>query len=285
VTAKVPKMIAGHLVVDHTGEPWAVYKVSPWLYGVGSIPERLRVLDGIAALSAAVPYRALILGVCREATQAELADSVRTTTGARRTGRWDRYVDDAVDMISPTIRREWWIAVALHRPAGTVGSITSLFRDTVSRTARRLEGENPDGLAVEGWRQEAAHFVAQLGSIGERLTPATDVDVRWLYARAFRRGTKFEPTHGDVAEVHHLARLIDVEPVRGVAYSAVSELGDGDVTHVACVRIDDVPRKLVIPGPAQWVWELNRLDFNTDAVVWLESVPPARRRRRVAVVG
>jgi hypothetical protein len=199
--------------------------------------------------------------------------------------RWFRYVADAVSMVSPTVWREWWVAVALHRPPGTVGSVTALFRDTVSRTARRLEGDDPDSIAVTGWQQEADHFVAQLGPIGDRLEPASETDIRWLYGRAFRRGTRFEPYRSDVADVHDLTRLIDVEPVRGVAYSAVSELGEGEQTHVACVRIDDVPRKLVVPGPAQWVWELNRLDFNVDAVVWLESVPPAQaekkgRRRR-----
>jgi hypothetical protein len=58
---KVPKLIAGHIVVDHTGEPWAVYRMAPWQYGVGSPSERGRVLDGVAAFAAAVPYRALIL--------------------------------------------------------------------------------------------------------------------------------------------------------------------------------------------------------------------------------
>lgn len=283
--SRLPRFIAGNIVVDGESNPWAVYRMTPWLYAVGSVAERRRVLDSVAAFAGAIPYRALVLGVAHEAPPGELRAMVAGTTGSRPSARWNRYIADATTLVTPTIWREWWVAIALHRPSGTVGEITTLFRRAVTRTSKRLEGEDPDALDLAAWRQEAAHFVAQLGPIGDRLEPATDTAIRWLYARAFRRGTSHEPQVDDVEGVHNIARLIDVEPVRGVAYSAVSEIGEGDHAHVAVVRIDDVPRKMVVPGPAQWVWEVNRLGFNADAVIWLEAIPAAQaekkgRRRR-----
>jgi hypothetical protein len=281
---KLPKLVVGNIIIDAADEGHAVYRMNPWLYGVGSDAERCRVMDAIATFAAAIPYRALVLGVCREATTAQLHGIVAATTGARPSERWSRYVEDAAAMVDPTVWREWWVVVRLRKPRSTTGDAVDIFRKTLRSGKKRLEGENPQQVTLEEWQQDAAFFVNQLGDIGDRLEPATEAEIRWLYARSFRRGTSHEPTIEDVAEVRDLRGLMP-KLMPGVDFSSKAKLDDGVYAHIAAVRFDDVPHKMRVPGPAQWIWELNRIDFNTDAVIWLERIPDAKavkksRRRR-----
>lgn len=313
--------VIGHLVWSRTGRIWAVWRVPEtpyvWLSTRRKMAEHSRVRSLLAALPAG---ESMILSVASRVDPGEVAEAMMHDVELETHPAWVDTVEATLDRLDPVelFRRRHYLCVQLpdtgrgrggrwlgwwRAASGPVYSSFGLGAPPVG------QGELQTAFAA------AEELEASLRTV--RLERATPGEVRWLYARAVRRGLPTEPCRTGWPEprlrlLNHdagggglsvgspsLAPLLDATFFEGGStddrdrprrrrYVRVDSAGG--TSYQAFAAVADCPQQFGFPGGvSEWLLIAEQLPFPTDWACRIRAVPnytagraAARHQRELA---
>jgi hypothetical protein len=290
--------IVDHLVWTTSGSVWAYYTVDPLPWAHRSDDERLSVRHTIRSLLLGLPERAVLWGLHEQLDPAEVVGSMVDGVDLDTHPGWAAACGETLDGLAGCrlLRRLYLVGFRLpdtnrSRLAAAVGAASGSVEGAFGLPPRR-----PSRRDVEIRRRQAAAVVARLGNL--ELTPASTGRLRWLHARACRRGLAepvfdptWEPTATGEASGGSLVRLLDADFVEGgladdvdrprrARYVRVeSEFGVSFQTFL-CVAA--MPAEFSFPGGAgEWWRELEEVPWPVEWCLRLRSVDNQQAQRKV----
>lgn len=280
--------IIGNLIWSRTGRVWAIWRVRETPYVWLPTRRKLTAHSAVRSLLAALPGDTLILSVAARIDAAEVAEAMSSGVDLDTHPGWAEVVEAAWDRLEAleSYRRRHYLVVQLPEHQSRW---RELWR-AASGPVREGFGVAPAPVPVDAIRAaltQAGDLEAQLGTV--RLERPSTGEVRWLYARAARRGLASEPPlagwseprlgwtrqGGELAVTSpSLAPLVDaafkeggfasdegrplhrrylrVETTEGVSYQAFS-------------LVADAPQQFSFPGGlSEWLAVADRLPFPID---------------------
>jgi hypothetical protein len=306
------RALAGHLVWSRDGSAWAVWRVDAVCYPYLRAAEKLRWHAAVRAALMALPPESLLLSVCARVDPGAVVARMIDGVALDERPAWRAEAAAALeDLCEVAVYERRGYLVARLPDAGMRRVLSSALAAARSSLGQRLA--LPAAPLSPG---EVAARRRQAELLEARLTPALRLrrvaagEVRWLYARALRRGvadpypddgwtaeaTEATEIGGDTGHGPSLAALADATFYEGGArddpdrpahrrYLRVdTEAGTGYLT-LACVA--EMPREFTFPGGAgEWFRHLDQLPFPVDwcarvtAVANAEAQARARRQAR-----
>lgn len=297
------RAIAGNLVWSTDGGVWAVWRVEPFAHAHTAVADKLDSHRRLRGLLVALPTEAMLFSVCERIDPwdvvADMADRVDTD----RHPDWARVCAATATELTdiPLHRRRHYVAAAL--PRAGAGGIGDSLRNAAHEITSRF-GIAPSAISakdLDAARREARSIETAMGS-HVTVDPATAGEIRWLYARALRRGVdepavdqSWEPPVRSTGDGRHfggvLAHLTD---------AVVTEGGSSDdpdrPRHRRYLRVDTtagpayqavlalagMPHTFAFPGGGgEWFYHLDELGFPIDWCVRLRSIPNSEAQAKV----
>ncbi|MGI8873361.1 MAG: ATP-binding protein [Egibacteraceae bacterium] len=283
------RAIAGHFVWSREGSVWAVYGVEPAAYPYLPGAEKLRLHARLRAAFMVLPPDSMLLSVCRRIDPGEVVQRMVDGIDLGGCPAWrDEAASTLEDLLAvPLYDRRHYLAVRLA-DRGLRSALTSL---AAARTAVAEHFAVPAAPVhrrdLDARRRQAELFEARITGILP-LRRVGSGELRWLYARAVRRGVH-EPYLDE--DWGSRERVIGDGDAARVAGPALQALGDAvfyeggshdDVdrpAHRRYLRVDtlagtgyqtllavaDMPREFTFPGGAgEWFRKLDHVDFPVD---------------------
>ncbi len=290
------RAITGHLVWARDGTVWAVYRVGPFCYPHLSRRDKLAVHGRLRGTLMSLPPQSRLLSVCRRLDPGLVVDRMIEGIDLARQPVWAGIAEHSLELLSEVemYERRNYLAVRLPDD-GAEGWRTMLGAALSSLTEGLLPAQPIPARDIELRARQAATIEAQLGSLDfER---AASGELRWLYARALRRGV-FEPYLDETWEPQ--ARMLGNGLNARVATPSLASLGDaivkeggypddpGRPRHRRYLRIDtshgvayqtymvvaEMPREFAFPGGnGEWFHHLNSFPYPIDWCVLLTMIP------------
>ncbi|HZD68909.1 MAG TPA: ATP-binding protein, partial [Actinomycetes bacterium] len=290
------RAITGHLIWGRDGSVWSVYRVESFAYAHLSTRDKLALHGKLRGLLMALPAASRLLSVCRRLDPGLIVDRMIDDVDLARRPVWSGIAEQTLELLSgiELFERRNYLAVKLPEE-GTEGWRSALGAAISSLTDGLLPSAPIPARSIELRARQAATVEAQLGSFSfER---ASAGELRWLYARALRRGI-FEPYLDESWEPQ--VRILG-EGLNGrVATPSLVNLGDaivkeggypddpGRPRHRRYLRVEtphgvayqtylavaEMPREFLFPGGnGEWFHHLNSFPYPVDWCVLLTAVP------------
>jgi hypothetical protein len=296
----------GNLVWGLDGGVWAVWRVEPFPHAHTSAAHKLAVHSRLHGMLLSAPADSMLLSVCERLGPYDVVANMLEGVDISVHDRWADVCARTADVLAdrPLHRRRYYLAAAL--PAGGRGWLDAVHAGIADVTG--LFGLPPSRVAPteqERRARQARDLEASLRShlSMERITAG---ELRWLYARALRRGIgeppldeSWEPAGGsgtagvlapltdaiawegggpdDIDRPHH-RRYVRVDTVAGSSFQTV-------------LAIADMPHRFVFPGGGgEWLFHVDDLDFPIDWCLRIHAVSNAdaqakTRRQHRQLVG
>ena len=294
------RALAGNLVYSTEGRVWAVYRVTPLAFAHRPGDAKLGVHSRLRALLMGLPEHALLLSACERLDPWSVAERMIEGVDLSRAPAWADVVAADAERLDEyhLFRRTHWLAFALDDPPGR-GAHAAIAAAAAAVAGRfGVPPSPPRAKDVEARRRQAEAVRARLGSMSMR--PATAGEVRWLYARAVRRGLD-EPFYDQGWEPRAPGPSTSPSsPVLAPLTDAVFFEGGGpddddrprhrrylrvDTTvgtgYQALLAVADMPHDFVFPGGGgEWFAHVDSAPFPVDWCVRLRSVPNAEAQVR-----
>lgn len=291
--------VIGNLVWARTGRVWAVWRVpaTPYLW----LPDRRKHAEHgrVRALLAALPAESLILSVAARIDPGEVAEAMADGVDLRARPGWAAVVDAALDDLETVelYRRRHYLCVQLPE-SGDRGRIASWWRGASGSVLAGF-GLSAPPIPVSEIRRasrRADELRAQLRTV--RLEAPAAGEVRWLYARAPRRGLPDEPPlagwpeprlryvprpGGGAAASPSLAPLLEANLRNGGhpddadrpwhrRYLRVET--DSGISYQSCALVADAPQQFAFPGGlSEWLMVADHMPFPVDWACRIRAVP------------
>lgn len=308
------RQIVGNLVWTREGTVWALWRVSPSCYPYLSTTEKLQLHRATRTALLALPAESMLLSLCQRVDPYEVADAMIGDVDLDAHPAWRRVVRRTIDMLDETtpFQRVHFVAVQLPTDGGKKNAAAALgaARSGVGETFGLPPAPVRQGEVATRQRQ-AQMLGSQLAGVLD-LRPATAGEIRWIYARAPRRGldepfldSTWEPT----------TRVMGSGPDARLAGPSLASLGDGKfkeggvaedpnrprhrrylrieteagVAFTAVLAISDMPHSFRFPDGAEWFFAADAAPFPVDWCARIRSVPnrdaqlKARRQARQLV--
>jgi AAA-like domain len=290
------RAITGHLVWGRDGSVWAVYRVESFAYAHLSARDKLALHGKLRGLLMGLPAASRLLSVCRRLDPGVIVDRMIDGVDLARSPVWAGIAEQTLELLSEVelFERRNYLAVKLP-DQGVDGWRSALGAAVSSFTEGLLPAAPIPAREIELRARQAATVEAKLGSLN--LERAAAGELRWLYARALRRGV-FEPYLDESWEPQ--VRVLGEGMQARVATPSLASLGDaivkeggypedpGRPRHRRYLRVEtphgvayqtylvvaEMPRDFTFPGGnGEWFHHLNAFPYPVDWCVFLTSVP------------
>lgn len=195
------RYVAGNLIFNFDGETWALFRVNAPTYGRMPVKEKLAWHTRVSAALMSVPGESMILGVTQPVEPTKVVGQMVEGVDLAAHPRWAEIARDTLDTLiaAHLTERATYLAVCLpalkgpNRLAEVMGAASARFTSNFGVSALPVSAP-----VVKAARAVASDIAKPLADIlgSHRLTPATEADVEWLYARAALRGID-PPSRGE----------------------------------------------------------------------------------------
>ncbi|HEY3143887.1 MAG TPA: ATP-binding protein [Acidimicrobiales bacterium] len=291
--------VIGNLVWSRGGRVWAVWRVRESPYVWLSTRRKLAEHSRIKTLLAGLPAESMILSVTARIDPGEVVEAMIDGIDLPRRPGWVDAVSATLDRIETVdmYRRRHYLCVQLPPPKGRA-RWAGLWR-SASASVLNGWGLNAPPIPAEDIRaalRQAGELEAQLGAI--QLEAVSAGEIRWLYARAPRRGLPSEPMRAGWAEPRlrwiprngdphvttpSLGPLLDGCYQEGGSSEDVNRplhrrylriATDDGVSYQTFAAVADAPQRFAFPGGvSEWLFVADQLPFPVDWACRIKAVP------------
>lgn len=297
------RAITGHLLWGRDGDVWAAYRVSGGAFRHVPAREKLRWHARVQAAMSMLTGESLLLGVARLVHPAEIAGAMTCGIDLDACPGWRAEVAEAqVRLASAEIReRRHYVVTRLPRrrvARSAMGAATSAVAEHFGVSPAPIRARD-----VAARLRDAAVVEARLGAL-LALEPVSAGELRWLYARATRRGAGEPPLdrawaaterHVGTGGAARLARPSLQPLAEGVFHEGGSNADAERPAHRRYLRVDtahgtgyqafltiaDMPREFFFPGgEGERFHHLDEVGFGVDWCARVASVPNEEARVR-----
>lgn len=297
------RAVVDNLIWSNDGGVWATWRVDPLPHGHSSAATKLASHARLRGLLLGLPGESLLLSVCERLDPYDVVADMADGIDLAARPRWAQVCATTADSLAtmPLHRRRYYVATvlddgarrgwtdALRRVAGDVTDAFGLPPGPIA--GEEVQRRHRQAAAVES--RLSVHVALQRPSAGE---------IRWLYARALRRGLdeapfdeSWEPPARPGSEGRRypgvLAHLTDALVFEG------GSRGDAErPAHRRYVRVDtpagtayqtalavaDMPHAWTFPGGGgEWLVHVDDLGFPIDWALRVRSVANAEAQAKV----
>lgn len=232
--------IVDNLIWSSTGSVWAFYEVDPVPYAHRSDEDRMTVHRRIRSMLLGVPEHSVLLGLHEQIDPAEVVADMIDGVDLDRRPTWAESCAATLDVLAedPLVKRIYLLGLRLpdtqaSRFARILGSASMSVEESFGLGARK-----PKRAEVTARRRQASAAFARLGQLSA--TPASAGRLRWMYARACRRGL-LEPTFDPVWEPQ--TRIVGAGDDATVDTGPLVQLLEADFAEGGLPRDPDRPRR------------------------------------------
>lgn len=297
------RAIVGQLVFSADAGVWAVWRVESLPLAHASTRARPAAHGALRSALLALPEEALLLSVCERVDPAEVVgamiDGVDLDAAGGGSGAWRAAAAATLDDLEghELHRRSHFLAALLPEESRRGLRATLATAAAALAPSFGLPPAPVPRAEVEARTRQAAALEARLASLTLRRARAGEL--RWLYARALRRGLD-EPTYDDTWEPAE--RTLGDGPAAPVAGPVLAPLTDAVVVeggsvedeerprHRRYVRVEtqagvayqaqlvvaDMPHEWLFPGGGgEWLAQVEAVAFPVDWAVRLRLVANA----------
>ncbi len=293
--------IVGQLVWTTSGSVWAVWRVRPKTYPYLPMGEKQGFHSRLRKAIVALGAESMLLSVCERIDPADVVERMVSGLDLEEHPAWVEVASRTLEDLGGEglYRRAHFMAALLpHTSTGgamraAVGSARAQVGDSFGLAP------SPVSAKEVSERQRQADTITTKLRASLRVRPATPAELRWLYARAPRRGVA-EPTLDLNWSPRESRRSRDREgAVRG---PSLASLGDavfyegGERTdadrprgHRRYLRVEteagigfqtfavvsDMPHSFVFPGGAEWFARADEFAFPVDWCARIKAIPNA----------
>ena len=291
------RAITGHLVWARDGSVWAVYSVDSVSYPHLSNRHKLGLHAKLRGALMALPPQSRLLSICAEINPGTVVKQMIEGVDLVARPAWTELAELALDMLVEleVYNRRNYLAVKL--PSEGLSGFRSVVAAATSSLTEGLTAASPIPIRdVEARTAQATQIEARLSGL-LTLEPTPAAELRWLYARALRRGID-EPFLDE--EWEPLTRKLGQGRDARIAGPTLVSLGEAIIKeggfasdpdrprHRRYLRVEtpagvgyqtflvvaQLPRAFVFPGGAgEWFFQLNSFPFPVDWCVLLTAVP------------
>jgi len=290
------RAITGNLVWGRDGSVWAVYRVESFAYAHLSRRDKLALHGKLRGLLMSLPAASRLLSVCRRLDPGLVVDRMIDGVDLGRQPAWASIAEQTLDLLSEVELYERRNYLVVKLPDQGADGWRSAFGAALSSFTEGLLPAAPiPSREIELRARQAAQVEAKLGSL--KFERAAAGELRWLYARALRRGV-FEPYLDETWEPQ--TRVLGEGINARVATPSLASLGDaivkeggypddpGRPKHRRYLRVEtphgvayqtylvvaEMPREFAFPGGnGEWFHHVNAFPYPVDWCVLLTSVP------------
>lgn len=295
--------VVGNLIWSRTGRVWAIWRVRETPYAWLPARRKLAAHAAVRTLLARLPGDAMVLSVAARIDASEVVEAMTEGVDLDERVAWAEVVEATWDRLDELdiYRRRHYLVVELPE---TKTWWRGLAR-SASGSVRHGFGLSPPPLpasVVKAALAQATDLEAQLGAV--RLDRPSAGEVRWLYARATRRGLADEPAlagwpeprqgwipRGDEMAVTTptLVPLLDAnykeggyaeDPGRPLHRRYLRVESDEGVSYQSFSLVADAPQQFSFPGGlSEWLFMADQLPFPVDWCCRIKVVPNQDARR------
>ncbi|HEY8527835.1 MAG TPA: ATP-binding protein [Acidimicrobiales bacterium] len=300
------RAIVGNLIWSTDGGVWALWRVSPFAHAHTSTADKLAVHSRLKGMLIGLPPESMLLSVCERLDAWDVVANMLDDVDVENRPAWADVCRATADALAetPLHRRLYYVAAALDGQ-GRRGA--AAWRDAIRAAAEDVAatfGLSPMAVPAHELdvRRSHARAIETRLSAHVKLTRATAGEIRWLYARALRRGPNepvldegWEPparsTEPGAERVNVLAPLSDAvikeggyrdDPDRPRHRRYVRVDSGGVTSYQAFFAVADMPHEFTFPGGGgEWLFHVDDLGFPIDWCVRLRSIPNAESQIKV----
>lgn len=184
------RFIAGNLIWTRDATVWAVYRVTPVTYPYLSVREKLQLHSRTRAALLALPAQSMVLSLCRRIDPHAVVAAMVEGVDLARAPAWGEVARSTLEALEETHASERLHFVAVELPGESrANSLRSVLSSGASSVTEGF-GLSPAPVRsrdVDARRRQANQVSTQLGAVLD-MRPASPGEIRWIYARAPRRG-------------------------------------------------------------------------------------------------
>ena len=299
------RAIVGQLAWGIDGGVWATWRIRPEAIAYRPVADQVEAHGRLRALLVGLPATSMLLSVCEHLDPWDVVADMISGVDLDAHPRWGDVAEATATMLSDgpgsgLFRRRHYVSARvaddntgsgvadqLRAFAGRWGTGTVAISDTQHDAATR-----------------AARAVASRISTHVDITPVTAGELRWLYARALRRGIA-EPGLDDSWEPQTQHRGGVVAQLTDAVVSEGGTKNDPNrPRHRRYLRVDtpagtgyqavlamaDMPHAFTFPGSGEALAAADAVDFPVDWCIRIRSVPnnvaqPKLRRQHRELIG
>ena len=297
------RAVVDNLIWSNDGGVWATWRVDPLPHGHNSAASKLASHARLRGLLLGLPGDSLLLSVCERLDPYDVVADMAEGVDLAARPRWAEVCAATAESLAatPLHRRRYYVATALPEAA----------RGAWLQAARRAVGDVTDAFGLApgpiggdevARRQRQAVAVESRLSVHVPLRRTSAGEIRWLYARALRRGldeVPFDETwepplragrHGR----HHpgvLAHLTDALVHEGGSRDDADRPAHrrylrvdtpAGTAYQAALAVADMPHAWTFPGGGgEWLAHVDDLGFPIDWAVRVRSVANAEAQAKV----
>lgn len=284
-----PAHIAGNLAWMRNGTVWAVWSVTPSSYPLLSEEQKLAYHGQLTRALSGLPEESLLIGVCAPITPEAVISAVASTVDdLERHPGWQRaclVAEAAIEGASGgSWERRFYLAVAL--PRSTVGEQIRQFARSASEPASRRPIKLIGPSAKERrTRVDQARTIR--GRISLTMEPVDAGELRWLFARAFRRGARDLPLDAswrtpvapggslesvDGVVVHEGGHRSDEGAPRMRRYLRIET--EHGASYQVLMALSEMPHHFAFPGvSSEWLLRADDMAWPVDWAVRIRAIP------------
>ena len=296
-----PRSCVGQLVWTASGATWAIWRVRPKTYPYLPVGEKLgfhaRLRKAVVALGA----ESMLLSVCE---RIDPADVVERMVAGLELGEHKAWVDVASRTLEELgeeglYRRAHFVAALLPHTS-TGGALRAALGSARAQVGDAF-GLAPTPVAAREVtdRQRQADTITTKLRANLHVRPATPAEIRWLYARAPRRGVSDPVLDASWTPRGTRRRRGQDEVVRGAGLASLGdavyyeggEKNDADrpsrhrrylrveteagTSYQTVAAVADMPHSFVFPGGAEWFARADEFPFPVDWCARIKAIPNA----------
>lgn len=286
-----PHYVQGNVCWMRDGSVWAVWNVTPASYPLMSEAEKTDFQWGVRTGLVGLPEESLLFSVCAPLTPDAVVAAMATSADPYEHPAWGDTLDVSRAALdgTQTWERRFYLAVALPRP-----SVADDLRHRVTAGVEALSHHPVPRPSPEDRRKRRQQAEDAANRIGLHMRPCDAGEIRWLYARAYRRGIVDVPLDAtwnapmverpmleavDGAVVHEggdrkdrgrpkLHRYLRIETEAGTGYQALLALAE-------------MPHRFTFPGPqSEWLLKADQMPYPVDWAARVGTVSNAIARMK-----
>lgn len=309
------RFVSDNLVWSRSGSVWALYRVEPVCYPYQSRREKLALHGRVRSALIALPAESSILSLCRTVDPATVITRMVEGIDLDRHGAWREVAEATLKGLGGThvYERAFYLALRLPEEGAREG-LRSVLGSAAAQVADAFGLTSPPVRAseIESRKRQAKQIEGRLrGAL--TLSPIGSGEVRWMYARAPRRGQS-EPSFGEEWTKPSRENGGEGAGVGGLSMASLGEAvffegGSEDdpnrpKTHRRYLRVEtsagvgyqtflafaDMPSRFTFPaGAGEWFFHADEAPFPVDWCARIRAVPnqeaqvKARRQARQLV--
>lgn len=286
-----PGYIQGNVAWLRDSTVWPVWNVTPASYPLMSEAEQLDFQWSVRTGLVGLPEESLLFSVCAPLTPDAVVAAMATSADPYEHPAWGDTLDVSRAALdgTQTWERRFYLAVALPRP-----SVADDLRHRVTAGVEALSHHPVPRPSPKDRRKRRQQAEDAANRIGLHMRPCDAGEIRWLYARAYRRGIVDVPLDAtwnaptverpmleavDGAVVHEggdrkdkgrpkLHRYLRIETETGTGYQALLALAE-------------MPHRFTYPGPqSEWLLKADQMPYPVDWAIRVGTVSNAIARLR-----